>query len=76
MLLQLRLTTTGASIQVDTINSGSIEEILVDSVIVNYAINDVINFSSNNASAKVSVVNGGIAPESNTTGNIRQIILY
>ena len=59
---------TGASIQVDTIGSGSIEEILVDSVGSGYAIGDVINFSSGNASAKVSVVNGGIAPESGTTG--------
>ena len=59
---------TGASIQVDTVGSGSIEEILVDSVGSGYAIGDVINFSSGNASAKVSVVNGGIAPEANTTG--------
>ena len=59
---------TGASIQVDTIGSGSIEEILVDSVGSGYAIGDVVNFSSGNASAKVSVVNGGIAPESGTTG--------
>ena len=59
---------TGASIQVDTVGSGSIEEILVDSVGSGYAIGDVVNFSSGNASAKVSVVNGGIAPESGTTG--------
>ena len=59
---------TGASIQVDTVGSGSIEEILVDSVGSGYAIGDVINFSSGNASAKVSVVNGGIAPEANTPG--------
>ena len=59
---------TGATIQVDTVGSGSIEEILVDSVGSGYAIGDVINFSSGNASAKVSVVNGGIAPEANTTG--------
>ena len=59
---------TGASIQVDTVGSGSIEEILVDSVGSGYAIGDVVNFSTGNASAKVSVVNGGIAPESGTTG--------
>mgnify|MGYP001168248151 CR=1 FL=1 len=59
---------TGASIQVDTVGSGSIEEILVDSVGSGYEIGDVVNFSSGNASAKVSVVNGGIAPESHTTG--------
>ena len=59
---------TGASIQVDTVGSGSIEEILVDSVGSGYEIGDVVNFSSGNASAKVSVVNGGIAPESDTPG--------
>ena len=59
---------TGANIQVDTVGSGSITEILVDSVGSGYAIGDVVNFSSGNASAKVSVVNGGIAPEANTTG--------
>ena len=59
---------TGANIQVDTVGSGSIEEILVDSVGSGYEIGDVVNFSSGNASAKVSVVNGGIAPESDTPG--------
>ena len=59
---------TGASIQVDTVGSGSIEEILVDNAGSGYEIGDVINFSSGNASAKVSVVNGGIAPEANTPG--------
>ena len=59
---------TGATIQVDTVGSGSIEEVLVDSVGSGYAIGDVVNFSIGNASAKVSVVNGGIAPEANTTG--------
>jgi hypothetical protein len=59
---------TGANIQVDTVGSGSIEEILVDSVGSGYEIGDVVNFSTGNASAKVSVVNGGIAPEANTTG--------
>ena len=49
-----------ANIQVDTVGSGSITEILVDSVGSGYAIGDVVNFSSGNASAKVSVVNGGI----------------
>ena len=58
----------GASIQVDTVGSGSIENIFISSAGSGYAIGDVVNFSTGNASAKVSVVNGGIAPESDTPG--------
>ena len=59
---------TGANMQVDTVGSGSISEILISAGGSGYAIGDVVNFSSGNASAKISVVNGGIAPEANTTG--------
>ena len=54
----------GAIIQVDTVGAGNITEIFVDNVGSGYAIGDVaIVFSSGNASAKVSVVNGGISLE-------------
>ena len=59
---------TGATIQNDDIGTGSIKSILVDTAGSGYAIGDTVNFSSGNASAKISVVNGGIAPESGTTG--------
>ena len=58
----------GAIIQVDTVGAGGITEIFVDNAGSGYAIGDAIVFSSGNASAKVSVVNGGIAPESGTSG--------
>ena len=58
----------GAQIQVDTVGSGGITEIFVDNPGSGYAIGDVVNFSSGNASAKISVVNGGITPESGTSG--------
>ena len=58
----------GAQIQVDTVGSGGITEIFVDNPGSGYAIGDVVNFSSGNASAKIAVVNGGITPESGTSG--------
>ena len=58
----------GAIIQVDTVGAGGITEIFVDNAGSGYAIGDAIVFSSGNASAKVSVVNGGISPESGTSG--------
>ena len=62
---------TGALLKVDTIGPGPIQEIVVDEGGTNYAVGDVINFSSGTASAKVSVVNGGVTLESGTgTGQL------
>ena len=62
---------TGALLKVDTIGPGPIQEIVVDNGGTNYAVGDVINFSSGTASAKVSVVNGGVTLESGTgTGQL------
>ena len=62
---------TGALLKVDTIGPGPIQEIVVDDGGTNYAVGDVINFSSGTASAKVSVVNGGVTLESGTgTGQL------
>jgi len=58
-----------AIIQVDTIGSGSISEIIINSGGTGYEIGDTVNFSTGNAIAKVSVVNGGIAPEDATGFN-------
>ena len=62
---------TGALLKVDTIGPGPIQEIVVDDGGTNYAVGDVINFSTGTASAKVSVVNGGVTLESGTgTGQL------
>jgi len=62
---------TGALLKVDTIGPGPIQEIVVDNGGTNYAVGDVINFSSGTASAKVSVVNGGVTLEIGTgTGQL------
>ena len=62
---------TGASLKLGPVGSGSIQEIVVDSGGSGYAVGDVINFSSGNASAKVSVVDGGVTLESGTgTGQL------
>ena len=62
---------TGALLKVDTIGPGPIQEIVVDDGGTNYAVGDVINFSAGTASAKVSVVNGGVTLESGTgTGQL------
>ena len=62
---------TGASLKLGPVGSGSIQEIIVDSGGSGYAVGDVINFSSGNASAKVSVVDGGVTLESGTgTGQL------
>src|SRR5210317_935247 len=58
-----------AIIQVDAIGSGSISEIIINSGGTGYEIGDTVNFSTGNAIAKVSVVNGGIAPEDATGFN-------
>jgi hypothetical protein len=64
---------TSAVIQVDNIGSGGITEILIDDAGTGYAIGDDLTFTNTNTNgggvtAKVSVVNGGIAPETGTTG--------
>ena len=62
---------TGASLKIGPVGSGSIQEIIVDSGGSGYEVGDVINFSSGNASAKVSVVDGGVTLESGTgTGQL------
>ena len=63
----------GAIIQVDNVGSGSITEILIDDFGSGYAIGDNITFTNTNtngggATAKVSVVNGGITTEAGTAG--------
>ena len=57
---------TGASLQVKDIGPGALEEILVDTGGSGYEIGDVVNFNSGTATAKVSVVNGGVTLESAT----------
>jgi len=62
---------TGASLKLGPVGSGSIQEVIVDSGGSGYEVGDVINFSSGNASAKVSVVDGGVTLESGTgTGQL------
>jgi hypothetical protein len=63
----------GAIIQVDNVGSGSLAEILIDDAGTGYAIGDSITFTHTNtngggATAKVSVVNGGITTEAGTAG--------
>ena len=58
----------GAVLTINAVGSGPITNIYVDAGGTGYEIGDVVNFSSNNASAKVSVVNGGIGTEEGTTG--------
>jgi hypothetical protein len=64
-----------AIIQVDSIGSGSISEIIVDDGGTGYEIGDSINFSLGNAIAKVSVVNGGITQEESDSTTDDHIIL-
>jgi len=57
---------TGCSIQIGEVGLGSLTEIFVGNGGEGYAIGDVVNFTHDtggSCSAKVSVVNGGIAPE-------------
>nr|BAR29619.1 putative structural protein [uncultured Mediterranean phage uvMED] len=62
---------SGASVKVGTIGPGTIEEVLVDTGGTGYAVGDTVNFGSGNATAKVSVVNGGVTLESGTgTGQL------
>ena len=57
---------SGASLKIGSVGSGSIQEIIVDDGGTGYEVGDVINFSNGNASAKVSVVNGGVTIEDGT----------
>jgi hypothetical protein len=64
-----------AIINVDAVGSGSISEILVDDGGSGYAIGDTVNFSIGNATAKVSVVNGGITQETSSSTVDDHIVL-
>ena len=57
---------SGASLKIGSVGSGSIQEIIVNDGGTGYEVGDVINFSNGNASAKVSVVNGGVTLEDGT----------
>jgi|TARA_B110000444_G_scaffold261510_1_gene314442 hypothetical protein len=62
---------SGASVKIGTVGPGAIQEVLVDSGGSGYAVGDTVNFGSGNATAKVSVVNGGVTLESGTgTGQL------
>ena len=54
---------TGARIQVGELSGGGVDEVIVNVAGTGYEIGDDITFSSGTAEAKVSIVNGGIAPE-------------
>jgi len=58
---------TGARIQVGELSGGGVDEVIVNVAGTNYEIGDTITFSSGTAEAEVSIVNGGIAPE---TGSV------
>ena len=53
----------GARIQVRDISGAGVSEVIVDVSGENYLEGDTLTFSSGTAQAKVSVVNGGFAPE-------------
>ena len=65
----------GAIIQVGSVGSGTIDEIIVDNGGSGYVIGDNVNFSTGNATAKVSVVNGGITQEESTSSVDDHIVL-
>ncbi len=58
---------TGARVQVGDISGGGVDEVIVNVAGTGYEIGDTITFSSGTAEAEVSVVGGGIAPE---TGSV------
>src|SRR5210317_189353 len=70
----------GAIIQVDGIGRGGITEFIIDSAGSGYEIGDDINFTNTgtgggSASAKVSVVNGGLTQEESTSSTDDHIVL-
>jgi len=64
-----------AIIQVDQVGSGSIENVFVEDGGSGYEIGDTVNFSSGNATAKVSLINGGFTQEDSTSTVDDHIIL-
>ena len=54
----------GARVQVLDISGAGVTEVIVNAVGQNYEEGDTLTFSSGTAQAKVSIVNGGFAPES------------
>jgi len=54
---------TGSSLKIGPVGPGSIQEVVIDDGGTGYEMGDVVNFSFGNASAKVSVVNGGVTLE-------------
>ena len=58
---------TGARIQVQDLSGAGVDEVIVNVAGTGYEIGDSLTFSSGTAEAEVSIVNGGIAPE---TGSI------
>src|SRR6056300_626118 len=70
----------GAIVQVDGIGRGGITEFIIDSAGSGYEIGDDINFTNTgtgggSASAKVSVVNGGLTQEESTSSTDDHIVL-
>ena len=57
----------GARVQVLDISGAGVDEVIVNVAGSKYEIGDTVTFSSGTAEAKVSIVNGGFAPE---TGNV------
>ena len=53
----------GARVQIQDISGAGVSEVIVNAVGENYEEGDTLTFSSGTAEAKVSIVNGGIAPE-------------
>jgi hypothetical protein len=66
---------TGALYSVGPVGLGSLEELIVDEGGTGYEIGDVVNFSSGNAEAKVSVVNGGFTQEESLSSTEDHIVL-
>ena len=71
----ITITAAGESaiLQIDNIGQGKITEVLIDDAGTGYAIGDELTFTNTgtnggSVSARVSVVNGGITPEENTSG--------
>ena len=57
----------GARVQVLDISGAGVDEVIVNAAGANYQEGDTLTFSSGTAQAKVSIVNGGFAPE---TGSV------